>query len=122
MDISGYNRLYNADIHIEYNQKEKIWQNYNQTSKKISDFTSVNVIDYESKVITTMDISDFLDKIQQNIIKYDYTSDDDKIFENVDSYIENSDKKYYINTIHVYYSDDIDNFTEVIMYGDLLIK
>ena len=121
-DVEGYKTLYNADIHIEYNKKEQQWQNYNQTSKKMNDFTAVNVIDNESKVITTMDITDFLNKIKDNILKYDYTNDDNKIFENIDSYILNDGKKYYINSIHVYYSEEISNFTEVIMYGDLLVK
>lgn len=121
-DVEGYKTLYDADIHIEYNNKEEQWQNYNQTSKKMSDFTAVNVIDNDSKVITTMDISDFLNKIKDNILKYDYTNDDDKIFENIDSYILNDGKKYYINSIHVYYNEEISNFTEVIMYGDLLVK
>ena len=122
MDVSGFSKLYKADIHIKYNDKEKTWQNFNHTSKQITDFTSVDVIDYDSNVITTIDISDFIGKIEQNILKYDYTDDDDKIFENIDNIIENDNKQYHIGSVSVYYSVDINNFTEIIMYGNLLIK
>lgn len=122
INIEGYRLLRDADIHIEYNNKEKIWQNYNQTSKKISDFTSVNVIDNDSNVITTIDISNHLEKIKESIIAHNFSNDIEEIMKDIPDEIINDNLKYIITNTNVKYNEELGVFTEVIFWGRLLTK
>lgn len=121
-DVEGFKELIDADIHIEYNEAENTWQNFNQTSKKISDFTAVNVIDVDSKVIATLDITEHLEKIEKSIIDHNYTEDSVEIMKDIPEEIVSGNLKYIITNTNVSYSEEKGRFTEVIFWGKLLTK
>ena len=121
-DVEGFKELVDADIHIEYNETENTWQNFNQTSKKISDFTAVNVIDVDSKVIATLDITEHLEKIKKSIIDHNYTEDSVEIMRDIPEEIVSGNLKYIITNTNVSYSEEKGRFTEVIFWGKLLTK
>ena len=122
INIEGYKLFQDADIHIEYNETENTWQNFNQTSKTISDFTAVNVIDNDSNVIATLDISEHLEKIKKSIIDHNYTDDDVEIMRDIPGEIVSNNSKYIITNTDVKYSEEKERFEEVIFWGKLLTK
>lgn len=122
INVEGYKLMQDADIHIVYNEKENVWELYNVTSKKLIDFTEVYVIDNDSNIIDTLDITEHMDKIEESIISNNYSGDEEVIMKDIPNVIINDDKKYIISNTQVKYDKNLQIFTEIIFWGKLLTK
>ena len=122
LDIEGYKLIQDADIHIIYDEEEKAWKNFNATPKNLYDFTSVNVVNYELDIVSTLDITEHMNKIEENIISNNYSGDEEVIMKDIPNVIINDDKKYIISNTQVKYDKNLQIFTEIIFWGKLLTK
>ena len=123
INVDGYKELLDdADIHVVYDENEKAWQNYNQTTKPLNDFTEVNIVDKDSTVLATIDISKHMEEIRKSIIAHNFTEEGYEIIKDLPNEIVSGNLKYIINNTIVDYDEEHERFTEIIFWGRLLTK
>lgn len=124
-DVSGYNKVY-AEVYINsrldeesgtYNTKK-----FGGADIKNVDFTSVEISTAQGTVLTeTIDLSEYLSKIEKNIIDNDYTSDVDIILKNIDNEIIADNMKFIVKYLSIQYEKGV-GFKHISLRGSLCVK
>ncbi len=124
-DVSGYNKVY-AEVYINsrldeesgtYNTKK-----FDGADIKNNDFTSVEISTAQGTVLTkTIDLSEYLSKIEERIIENDYTSDVDIILKNIDNEIIVDNMKFIVKYLSIQYEKGV-GFKHIILRGPLCVK
>ena len=121
-DVEGYKKMTEAQVHINYYEKEQKWEYYHKTSEIVKSFAEVKIEDFDSNAFDTIDLTKLLNDIKDSIIKNDYTSNKEILLKDIDVNVINEDKKYIVNNMNIKFSEEGEMFTEIILDGYLLTK
>lgn len=124
-DVSDYNKVYNeVYINLRYNEKSKTYNLETNNGSNIEnvDFSSIKFSTARGKILTeTIDLSEYLSKIEESIIENDYTTDDDIILKNIDNEIIVDNIKFIVKYLSIRYIKDI-GFKRINIRGPLCVK
>ena len=121
-DVEGYKKMTEAQVHINYYEKEQKWKYYHKTSEEVKSFAEVKIEDFDSNAFDTIDLTKLLNDIKDSIIKNDYTSNKEILLKDIDVNVTNENKKYIVSNMNIKFSEEGEMFTEIILDGYLLTK